>query len=64
MTDTIYRDKVIICKECGEEFTWTAGEQEYYKSRYLAEPKRCCNCRPSKRRPVHQAGEVRNANSQ
>ncbi|MBE6751996.1 MAG: zinc-binding protein, partial [Ruminococcaceae bacterium] len=26
----MYEDKTLICKECGKEFTFTAGEQEFY----------------------------------
>lgn len=25
---TMYEDKILVCKECGNEFTFTAGEQE------------------------------------
>ena len=28
----MYEDKTLICKECGNEFVFTAGEQEFYKS--------------------------------
>ena len=26
----MYEDKTLICKECGKEFVFTAGEQEFY----------------------------------
>ena len=26
----MYEDKTLICKECGNEFVFTAGEQEFY----------------------------------
>ena len=26
----MYEDKTLICKECGAEFIFTAGEQEFY----------------------------------
>ena len=26
----MYQDKTLICKECGAEFVFTAGEQEFY----------------------------------
>jgi CxxC-x17-CxxC domain-containing protein len=42
----MFEDKVLICKECGKEFVWTAGEQEFYASRgFENEPKRCPECR-------------------
>ena len=28
-----YTDKVLQCRECGVEFVWSAGEQEFYASR-------------------------------
>ena len=24
----MYEDKTLVCKDCGKEFVWTAGEQE------------------------------------
>ena len=29
----MYEDKILVCKECGKEFTFTAGEQEFYAER-------------------------------
>ena len=29
----MYEDKTLICKECGEEFVFTAGEQEFYEAK-------------------------------
>lgn len=29
----MYEDKILVCKECGAEFTFTAGEQEFYAER-------------------------------
>jgi CxxC-x17-CxxC domain-containing protein len=42
----MFEDKSLACKECGEEFIFTAGEQEFYNERgFLNEPQRCKNCR-------------------
>ena len=44
-------DKTLVCSDCGQEFTFTVGEQEFYSSRGLVnEPKRCPECRSSRRR--------------
>ena len=44
-------DKTLTCRECGQEFTFTAGEQEFYLSRSLMnEPGRCLECRTARRR--------------
>ncbi len=40
-----YRDKIIHCCDCEQNFVFTAGEQAYYKSKSLSEPKRCKSCR-------------------
>ena len=29
----MYEDKKLVCKECGQEFIFTAGEQEFYAER-------------------------------
>ena len=42
----MYEDKTLICKECGAEFIFTAGEQEFYASKgFENEPQRCKACR-------------------
>ncbi len=44
-------DKKIICKDCGAEFTFTVGEQEFYKEKgFENEPQRCPECRAAKKR--------------
>ena len=44
-------DKTLVCSDCGREFTFTVGEQEFYSSRgLLNEPKRCPECRVARRR--------------
>ena len=43
-------DKTLVCVDCGAEFIFTAGEQEFFSSRgYVNEPKRCPTCRSSRR---------------
>ena len=45
-----YADKTLTCRDCGQPFTFTAGEQEFYASRGLMnEPGRCPNCRAARR---------------
>src|SRR5438128_7453433 len=39
-------DKDLTCRECGNPFVWTAGEQEFYAQKgLLHEPQRCPECR-------------------
>lgn len=48
--DKKYEDKTIKCKDCGKEFTFTAGEQAFYAERGLTnEPVRCKECRALKK---------------
>ncbi len=57
-------DKVLTCADCGREFTFTVGEQEFYSSRGLVnEPKRCPECRGARRRERSGYGEPRRAYS-
>ena len=43
-------DKVLVCKDCGTEFTFTEGEQAFYKEKgFENEPQRCPNCRRAKK---------------
>jgi CxxC-x17-CxxC domain-containing protein len=45
-----FTDKVLTCRDCGEQFTWTAGEQEFYQSRGLLNPPtRCPSCRAARK---------------
>ena len=45
-----YQDKPIQCSDCGANFSFTAGEQEFFASKgYTNEPKRCPTCRQSRR---------------
>jgi CxxC-x17-CxxC domain-containing protein len=42
----VYTDRSINCLDCGQEFTFTSGEQEFYAQRGFTEPpKRCASCR-------------------
>ena len=46
----MYEDKTLICKTCGNEFVFTAGEQEFYAEKGLVnEPKSCKECRTARK---------------
>ena len=43
-------DKTLVCKECGKEFVFTAGEQEFYAEKgFQNEPQRCKACRDKRK---------------
>ena len=57
----MYEDKTLVCKDCGAEFVFTAGEQEFYKEKgFDNEPKRCKACRDRKKNERRQRTEREN----
>ena len=46
----MYTDKTLTCRDCGQSFTFTVGEQEFFASRgLLNEPGRCPECRAARK---------------
>lgn len=49
--DKEYKDITLICKDCGSEFTFTAGEQKFYDEKgFTNQPQRCKNCRDQRKK--------------
>lgn len=45
-----YTDQTLTCMECGNTFTFTASEQEFFATKgYTNAPKRCSACREQRR---------------
>ena len=45
-----FADSTLECRECGNSFVWTAGEQSFYAEKgLLNQPARCPECRAQKR---------------
>ena len=44
-----FSDKTLACRDCGKEFAFTAGEQEFYETRGFSEPSRCPDCRAARK---------------
>jgi hypothetical protein len=41
-----FQDKSLTCVDCGGEFIWTSGEQEFFAAKqFTNEPKRCMACK-------------------
>lgn len=41
-----FQDRVLKCSECGAEFVFTAGEQQFFHDKnFKNEPKRCKICK-------------------
>src|SRR5437660_9232353 len=46
---TMSADTTITCRDCGQAFTFTSGEQDFYASRGFSEPSRCADCRAARK---------------
>ncbi|EKQ53796.1 MULTISPECIES: zinc-ribbon domain-containing protein [unclassified Clostridium] len=43
-------DRTLVCKDCGKEFVFTVGEQEFYKEKgFDNDPVRCPECRKARK---------------
>ncbi|MBN40839.1 MAG: zinc-binding protein [SAR202 cluster bacterium] len=50
-------DKTLQCSDCGADFIFTVGEQEFFNSRgFVNEPKRCQPCRSQRRSEQRSSG--------
>ncbi len=55
----MYEDKTLVCKECGNEFVFTAGEQEFYAEKgFVNEPQRCKACRDARKNSTRTEREM------
>jgi CxxC-x17-CxxC domain-containing protein len=45
----VLQDRNIACAECGEEFVFSADDQQYHSERGYSDPKRCPSCRAARR---------------
>lgn len=46
-----FEDRTLACEDCGNDFTFTAGEQEFFHTKgFENEPKRCKECRNNRKR--------------
>lgn len=49
-------DQTLKCRDCGQDFVWTASEQEFYQEKgFTNPPGRCVVCRKQKKQ--QQFGE-------
>ena len=52
----VYNDKTLTCADCGQQFVFTASEQDFYAQRGFTEPRRCPSCRASRKAARQTAG--------
>ena len=52
-----FADRMLVCRECGQEFTFTAGEQEFFAQKgFTNEPNRCMECRAARKQRMGGEG--------
>jgi CxxC-x17-CxxC domain-containing protein len=49
MEDMTYTDRSLTCVQCGNDFTFSADDQQFHAGRGYQEPKRCPSCRAERR---------------
>ena len=55
----MYEDNKLFCKDCGQEFVFTAGEQEFYAEKgFQNEPQRCKACRVARKQATKANKEM------
>jgi CxxC-x17-CxxC domain-containing protein len=42
-------DRTLTCADCGQEFVFTASEQQFYADRGFTDPRRCRSCRAQRK---------------
>lgn len=58
--DRDFKDQVLICVDCGSQFTFSAGEKAFYRSKIppLCDPKRCLSCRHLRKQTINNSQET------
>lgn len=55
----MFQDKELKCKDCGSDFTFTAGEQEFYAEKGFENvPQRCKDCRYARKNNARAPREM------
>jgi CxxC-x17-CxxC domain-containing protein len=52
----LYTDKTLTCSDCGQQFEFTASEQQFYGDRGFTEPRRCASCRQARKASRGESG--------
>ena len=58
----MFNDKVLSCRDCGNEFVFSASEQEFYAEKgFVNEPQRCKDCRNARKQNSRAPREMHDA---
>ena len=49
-------DRTLTCRDCGQQFVFTAGEQAFYQERGFTDPQRCPTCRQARKSQRNSGG--------
>jgi CxxC-x17-CxxC domain-containing protein len=49
-------DRSLTCADCGQEFVFSASEQQFYADRGFSDPRRCSNCRANRKAQRNAGG--------
>ena len=49
-------DQTLTCRDCGQQFVFTAGEQAFYTERGFSPPMRCQSCRAKRKADRNASG--------
>ena len=52
----LYSDKNLTCADCGQQFVFTASEQDFYAQRGFTEPRRCPTDRAARKAARQSSG--------
>jgi CxxC-x17-CxxC domain-containing protein len=53
----MYTTEMLTCVDCGRQFAFTAGEQEFYAMKgFTNKPNRCSDCRAARKAGRSQGG--------
>ncbi|MFP4497545.1 MAG: zinc-ribbon domain containing protein [Vulcanimicrobiota bacterium] len=56
----VFTDKTLECVDCGKDFVFTSGEQEFYQEKgFQNEPRRCTECRKNRKRSRNGGSRAR-----
>ncbi|NJN68426.1 MAG: zinc-binding protein [Chloroflexaceae bacterium] len=55
-----FADVTLVCRDCGKEFVFTAGEQEFFSQKgFLHDPVRCPACRRARKQAPDRGRQER-----
>lgn len=57
-------DQQLMCSDCGQAFTFTAEDQDFFRERGYSAPKRCKTCRQAKKNEQSGGGGYSRGSSQ